>query len=96
MPIKLNKDESVFRNELIFTADAKLINIDHTLVNLFMLLKHNGIRPSQRTRRGDKVFIDLDRLKIILAKLEDDGELEGFKENMDAAELWMRTNLVTW
>lgn len=94
MPIKLNKDESVFRNELIFTADAKLINIDHTLVNLFMLLKHNGIRPSQRTRRGDKVFIDLDRLKIILAKLEDDGELEGFKENMDAAELWMRTNLV--
>lgn len=94
MPIKLNKDESVFRNELIFTADAKLINIDNTLVNLFMLLKHGGIRPSQRTRRGDKVFIDLDKLKLILSKLEEAGELEGFKENMDAAELWMRTNLV--
>ena len=40
MPIKLNKDESVFRNELIFTVDAKQINIDHTFVNLFMLLKH--------------------------------------------------------
>ena len=82
MPIKLNKDESVFRNELIFTADAKLINIDNTLVNLFMLLKHGGIRPSQRTRRGDKVFIDLDKLKLILSKLEEAGELEGFKENM--------------
>ncbi|WP_313600143.1 methylation-associated defense system protein MAD7 [Epilithonimonas vandammei] len=94
MPIKLNKDESVFRNELIFTVDAKQINIDYTFVNLFMLLKHGGIRPSQRTRRGENVFINLEKLKLIFSKLEDDGELQGFKENMDAAELWMRTNLV--
>lgn len=94
MPIKLNKDESVFRNELIFTPDAKLINIDNTLVNLFMLLKHNGIRPSQRTRRGENVFISLERLQMIFGKLEEDGELQGFKENPQAVELWMRTNLV--
>lgn len=94
MPIKLNKDESVFRNELIFTADAKQINIDYTLVNLFMLLKHNGIRPSQRTRRGENVFINIEKLKTIFEKLEEDGQLEGFKDNPEASELWLRTNLV--
>ena len=79
MPIKLNKDESVFRNELIFTVDAKQINIDHTFVNLFMLLKHNGIRQSQRTRRGENVPIRLDKLINIFKILEEEGELNGFK-----------------
>lgn len=94
MPIKLNKEESVFRNELIFTVDAKQINIDYTFVNLFMLLKHNGIRPSQRNRRGENVFIRIEKLKTIVSQLEESGDLIGFKENMGAAELWMRTNLV--
>lgn len=94
MAIKLNKQESTFRNELIFTADAKTIRIDNTLVNLFMLLKHEGIRPKQRTRRGDSVFIELDKLKNIFQKLEENNELEGFNENPEAVELWLRTNLV--
>ncbi|ATN06664.1 MULTISPECIES: methylation-associated defense system protein MAD7 [Chryseobacterium] len=94
MAIKLNKQESTFRNELLFTADAKTIRIDNTLVNLFMLLKHEGIRPKQRTRRGDSVFIELDKLKNIFQKLEESNELEGFKENPEAVELWLRTNLV--
>ena len=45
MTARLNNKESFFRNELIFAIDAKAINIDNTLVNLFMLLKHNGSRP---------------------------------------------------
>lgn len=94
MAIKLNKQESTFRNELLFTADAKTIRIDNTLVNLFMLLKHEGIRPKQRTRKGDNVFIEIDKLKSIFQKLEENNELEGFNENPDAVELWLRTNLV--
>lgn len=94
MTIKLNKQESTFRNELLFTADAKTIRIDNTLVNLFMLLKHEGIRPKQRTRKGDNVFIELDKLKSIFQKLEENNELEGFKEHPEAVELWLRTNLV--
>ena len=94
MAIKLNKQESTFRNELLFTADAKTIRIDNTLVNLFMLLKHEGIRPKQRTRKGDNVFIELDKLKSIFQKLEENNELEGFKEHPEAVELWLRTNLV--
>ena len=93
MAINLNKDEGIFRNELIFTADAKVNNIDNTLVNLFMLLKHNGVRPKQRTRRGENVFIELGKLKSIFQKIEEEGELSGFSENPEAVELWLRTNL---
>lgn len=94
MAIKLNREESLFRNELILTADAKAVNIDNTLVNLFMLLKHNGIRPKQRARSGGSVFIDIDTLKKVFSKLEEEGSIKGFKENPEAAELWIRSNLV--
>lgn len=94
MAIKLNKEESVFRNELIFTADAKAINIDNTLVNLFMLLKHNGIRPRQRARSGENVFITMDILKNVFSKLETEGSVSGFKENTPAVVNWLRCNLV--
>ena len=70
MAISLNKDEGIFRNELIFTADAKVNNIDSTLVNLFMLLKHNGVRPRQRTRKGDNVFIELSKIKMIIRLID--------------------------
>ncbi|HZH88542.1 MAG TPA: hypothetical protein VFD78_05120, partial [Chitinophagaceae bacterium] len=94
MAIKLNKEESLFRNELVFTADAKAVNIDNTLVNLFMLLKHNGIRPKQRARAGGSAFIEIDTLKRVFLKLEEEGFVKGFKENPEAAVLWMRSNLV--
>lgn len=94
MAIKLNKEESLFRNDLIFTADAKAVNIDNTLVNLFMLLNHNGVRPKQRARSGGSTFIELETLKKVFSKLEEEGSIKGFKENPDAAELWMRSNLV--
>ncbi len=92
MAIKLNKEESLFRNELIFTADAKAINIDNVLVNLFMLLKHNGVRPRQRA--NSNAFIDLQTLDRVFMKLEEEGSVKGFSENKEAAELWMRSNLV--
>ncbi len=92
MAIKLNKEESVLRNELIYAGDAKAVNIDNVFVNLFMLLKHNGIRPRQRARSNS--FIDLDTLQRVFGKLEEDGSVKGFNKNKEAAELWMRSNLV--
>lgn len=92
MAIKLNKEESILRNELIYAGDAKAVNIDNVFVNLFMLLKHNGIRPRQRARSNS--FIDLETLQRVFAKLEEDGAVKGFSENKEAAVLWMRSNLV--
>jgi hypothetical protein len=94
MAIKLNKEESLFRNELIFTPDAKAVNIDNVLVNLFMLLKHNGIRPRQRARSDENSLIKLSTLNNVFSKLEESGDVYGFTENLEAAEMWMRSNLV--
>ena len=94
MALKLNKEEGVFRNEMIFTVDAKAINIDNTMVNLFMLLRHNGQRPKQRTRSGSSSIIDIDVLKNVFKKMESDGEMIGYNEYPEAGELWIRNNLV--
>lgn len=94
MAIKLSKNESLFRNDLIFTADAKAVNIDNILVNLFMLLKHNGFRPKQKARSGDKTFIEISTIKNVFVDLEKEGVLRGYNENPEAAELWIRSNLV--
>lgn len=93
MAIQLNKEESVFRNELIFAVDAKAVNIDNVLVNLFMLLKHNGVRPRQRARAGKRI-VDVDMLVKGFLSLEKEGAASGFKDNPEAAKLWIRSNLV--
>ena len=68
MAIKLNREESLFRNELVFTADAKAVNIDNILVNLFMLLKHDGIRPRQRARSNAFIEMALSPVKNIAVR----------------------------
>jgi len=92
MAIKLGKTDSIFRNELIFTVDAKAVNIDNTLVNLFILLQYNGVRP--RAKRAERKRIDFESLHKIISGLENDGSIEGFKDEPEAANLWLRANLV--
>lgn len=91
MSIKLTKTESLFRNELIFAVDAKAINIEHVLVNLYMLLEHNGMRPRQKNRGN--TFIELKQLMEIFPKLEEEGKIQGAKQYPQAIEAWLRNNL---
>ena len=44
MSIHLSKEESIFRNDLLFCPDYKTIDLDHTLSNLFMQIRHEGRR----------------------------------------------------
>jgi hypothetical protein len=92
MPIKLDKKESVFRNELIFAADAKAVALDNTLTNLFMLLRNNGNRIKVRVNTEQT----LDSISKYFDELEKIGSLEGFKDNKDAAIDWVRSNLVNF
>lgn len=94
MAIKLSKEESIFRNELIFTSDAKSVNIDNILVNLYMLLKHNGVRRRQRARTGKNSLIDISDLNGIFLELQEEGVITGVAEYPDAGELWLRSNLL--
>ena len=50
MAVHLNKEESVFRNELIFTAEAKAVNLENTLTNLFMQIRYDGSRVKSKVR----------------------------------------------
>lgn len=92
--MKINQQEAIFRNELIFAADAKAVNVENILLNLFMLLNTNGVRPKQLAVSGSKKEVDIDYVKRIFSVLEDRGEISGFKENPEAVEFWLRCNLL--
>lgn len=92
--MKINQQEAIFRNELIFAADAKAVNVENILLNLFMLLNTNGVRPKQLTVSGSKKDVDIDSVKRIFSVLEERGEIIGFKENPEAVEFWLRCNLL--
>ena len=94
MAIKLSKEESLFRNELIFIMDHKGVNIDNVFVNLFMLLKHNGIRPRQRARAEGRAFIEISNLEMVFSTLEKEGSIEGYGKNPEALVPWLRSNLL--
>ncbi|MCW3084039.1 MAG: hypothetical protein JWP12_1405 [Bacteroidetes bacterium] len=92
--MKINQQEAIFRNELIFAADAKAVNVENILLNLFMLLNTNGVRPKQLALSGTRKEVDLETMKNIFRVLEDRGEVAGFKENPEAVENWLRCNLL--
>jgi len=90
MAIRLDKNEAVFRNELILAADAKSVNLDHTLTNLYMLLRNNGARINMRVKK-EHTF---ESMVEYLENLEKQGGIVGLTENKEAAEDWLRCNLV--
>lgn len=94
MAIKMNKDESVFRNELIYTVDAKAINIEYTLINLFMLLRYNGQKPRQLARGKGKSLVEISHLNNALSVLEKENKVIGYSDNSEAIEPWIRNNFV--
>lgn len=92
--MKINQQEAIFRNELIFAADAKAVNVENILLNLFMLLNTNGVRPKQLAVSGSKKEVDIEYVKRIFSVLEERGEVSGFKDNPEAVEFWLRCNLL--
>lgn len=92
--MKINQQEAIFRNESIFAADAKAVNVENILLNLFMLLNTNGVRPKQLSLPANKKEVDIDSVKNIFRVLQEKGEVIGFKENPGAVEYWLRCNLL--
>lgn len=93
--MKLNSKESVLRNELIFAPDAKSVNIENILLNLFMLLKSNGVRPKMLLSSEEKKQEDnIDLVLKYFTVLEGQKEVTGFSDYKDAALAWIRCNLV--
>ena len=91
MALRLNKEDNKFRNQLICFIDSKLIDLDKAMVNLYMLLKHNGSKARIKVGRG---LIDVKYLQKRLERLESKGSsIKGASENKEATEWWIRNNL---
>jgi len=90
MAIRLDKNEAVFRNELVLAADAKSVNLDNTLTNLFMLLRNNGARINMRVKK-EHTFVSMVEY---LENLEKQGTIIGLTDHKEVAEDWLRCNLV--
>lgn len=91
MPL-IDKDEKTFREPYIFACDMKAITLDNVLVNLFMLMRNNGARIKLMLKTG--TFHDIKSLKKYFHILEDNGEVQGYSDNPEAIESWIRSSLV--
>ena len=92
MAVHLSKEESMFRNERVFAPDAKAVNLDSVLVNLFMQIRHDGKRVKSRVKREHTVA----SLCSYLCEAENAGDVAGASVYGDALEAWVRCNLATF
>lgn len=90
MIFKLKKGEVVFRNPELFAVDTKMVNMDRVLTNLFMQIYSVGAPVSLGVKTEHKI----DTLIGYVNTLEDKGLVYGAKENPDAVEDWLRSNLL--
>lgn len=88
---KLDKVESVFRNESVFAVDVKAINLDNALVTAFMLMRNNGSRISLKLVNK---FHTVESLKQYFDVLERKGMVEGASDHQDALDAWLRSSLI--
>lgn len=89
MSIHLSKEESLFRNELIFCPDAKTIDLEHTLTNLFMQIRHEG----RRVKTAFKGEYTLDTLIAYMKNQEKEGAFFGVDDFPEYVKTWIRCNL---
>lgn len=88
---KLDKKESIFRNENIFAVDAKAVNLDNTLINLFVLMRNNGAKIQLKLKNTHHTIESLQRYIELIGET---GNIIGYSENKEATENWLRSNLV--
>lgn len=91
MIIKLKKKNIVFRNPQLFAGEAKTINLENVLSNLFQLISTGGAPISLATPKGGHT---MNTLMDAMKTLENTGKISGTSDNIEAVEDWLRSNLV--
>jgi hypothetical protein len=87
--MKLRKEDQEFRNPKIFYSDPKAVELDRVLVNLFMLLRCGGSRPTSRNRPP----MGFDRVRHHRAKLAESPSNKGFDEYETIAQAWLESDV---
>jgi len=88
--MKLAREDYEFNNTQICHIMPKHIELDRALINLYMLLKHEGRRPVARTGR---IEVDVDYIVNQLLQQHPD-ELRGFADHPDVVRDWVYSDLV--
>jgi hypothetical protein len=92
---KLPGNRGEFRNPQITFIDAKQINLDRTLVNLFVLLKHKGGRPRGKVRSAaGGSAVSVLGVQSLLEQIEAKGFATGITAYPEAVRGWLRANLL--
>lgn len=92
MIIKVNKKGVVFRNPELYAGEAKTVNLDHLLSNLYMLIANNGAPVSFAVVKGGHTVESLK--EKYMKVLEEHGLISGVTDNIEGVEDWLRSNLV--
>lgn len=88
--MKSSRRDSDFNNPRICHITPRYIELDRVLINLYMLLKHDGHRPVARTGRRP-VTVD----SIVSQLIDQHGDiLHGFADYRDVVHDWVYSDLV--
>jgi hypothetical protein len=84
----LAKEDKVPRIDRVMLVDTKTIDLDRTLINLFMLIKHRGFYPAARSGI-------VDRTPAGLADwLCEDPHVQGFEQHKDVVTAWLKADFL--
>jgi len=90
---KTSRSQAEIRNELVHFIDPKRIDIEKTMVNLFMLLRLNGAR-ARLPIREKSLNLEIDHLIEEFKRLEKEKHsIVGVEEYPEAVRYWLRSNL---
>jgi hypothetical protein len=87
--MKLRQQDQEFRNPKLFYPDPKNIDLDRVLINFFLLLRCNGMRPATRGRQRTTV----EQVDHHLEQLVAMGGTAGFAEQADVAKAWLESDI---
>jgi hypothetical protein len=76
------------RDERVMIVDTKNIDLERALINLFMLLKHNGIYPASRTGIFNRTAA------LLRDWLCADSNFSGFAQHPDVVEAWLKADFL--
>jgi hypothetical protein len=91
--MKLTKEQYEFKNDQITHQYPRYVTLDHVLVRLYLLLKHNGHSTMQRGGKAPKFTVE--RLAEFITSQEQIGTVQGFAENSHVVQEWIYSDLAT-
>src|SRR6187200_1671731 len=87
--MKLESADQEFRNPKVFYPDAKSIDLDRVLINLFLLLRCNGTRPATRGRAKQTI----EKIEHHVEALSKMDSVEGFAANPAIIKAWLESDI---